>query len=107
MSVFRKSAKPAFRPLGDRVLVRPEKGAADEVTPSGVIAKLAAHAEAPARGVVVAVGPGRVTDQGQRVPVEVAVGEVVSYGKFAGSTIEVEGEDLLMLREADLWGVVG
>lgn len=99
------------RLLDDRILVRPEKvESEDKLEDIGggkqLIRQLAAHKDAPAQGEVLEVGPGRTTPEGQRVPMQVESGDVVMYGKFAGQVIVIDGEELLMLREADITAVL-
>lgn len=99
------------RLLDDRILVRPEKvDSEDKLEDIGggkkLIRQLAAHKDAPSRGVVLAVGPGRVTVNGVEVPMKVSEGDVVMYGRYAGQAIILDGEDLLMFREPDITAVV-
>ncbi|MBS1645413.1 MAG: co-chaperone GroES [Bacteroidetes bacterium] len=86
-------------PLHDRVVVKPNP--AEEKTASGIIIPDTAK-EKPMRGTVVAVGPGKPDE-----PTTVKVGDVVLYGKYAGTEINVDGEDLLIMRESDILAVVG
>lgn len=93
----------SLKPLGDRVLVKPD--AAEEKTASGLY--IASNAqEKPQRGTVVAVGTGKLTDAGERLPMDVKVGDVVIYGKFGGNEVKVDGEDYLLLRADDIYAVV-
>ena len=92
-------AKPKIRPLDDRVVVEPIE--ADEMTAGGIVLPEAAK-EKPQRGTVVAVGPGRLLDSGERGALSVAVGDEVIYGKYGGTDIEVDGDDVKILREADI-----
>lgn len=87
-----------IRPLADRVVIEP--AAAEEKTASGLYIPDTAK-EKPQRGVVVAVGPGKKDE-----PTTVKVGESVLYGKYAGTEINVEGQDYLIMRESDLLAVV-
>lgn len=87
-----------IRPLADRVVVEP--AAAEEKTASGIIIPDTAK-EKPQRGTVVAVGPGKPDE-----PTTVKVGETVLYGKYAGTDINIEGKDYLIMRESDLLAVV-
>lgn len=87
-----------LQPLGDRLVVRP--GSGEEVTSSGLVLPDTAQ-EKPLRGTVLAAGEGRF-DSGTRIPMDVAVGDVVVYGKYAGTEVKVDGEDLLILRESDV-----
>ncbi|MFK7844540.1 MAG: co-chaperone GroES [Rhodothermales bacterium] len=90
-------------PLGDRVVVRPEQ--AEEKTASGLYIPDAAK-EKPQRGKVVSVGPGRV-ENGTKIDMSVKPNDVVLYGKYAGTEINVGEEDLLIMRESDILGIVG
>ena len=89
-------------PLGDRVVVRPEP--AEEKTASGLYIPDAAK-EKPQRGKVVSVGPGRV-ENGTKIDMTVKPDDVVLYGKYAGTEINVGEEDLLIMREDDVLGVI-
>lgn len=92
-------AKVKIRPLDDRVVVNPM--AAEEVTAGGIVLPDNAK-EKPQRGTVVAVGPGKLLDNGQRGALSVAVGDEVIFGKYGGTEIEVDGEDVKILRESDI-----
>ena len=93
-----------IRPLHDRVVVRRKE---EEQTSAGGIVLPGSAKEKPNQGVVVAVGNGRVLDNGETRPVDVKVGDVVVFGKYAGSdTIEVDGEELVILSESDIKAVV-
>ena len=93
----------SLKPLGDRVLVKPD--AAEQKTASGLY--IASHAqEKPQRGEVVAVGAGKLNDAGERLPMDVKVGDKVIYGKFGGNEIKVDGEDYLLMRADDIYAVV-
>lgn len=92
-------AKPKIRPLDDRVVVKPED--AEETTAGGIVLPDSAQ-EKPQRGTVVAVGPGKLLDNGNRGTLSVAVGDVVIYGKYGGSDIEVDGDEVKILRESDI-----
>ncbi len=91
-----------FRPLQDRILVK--RVAAETKTASGIIIPDAAQ-EKPLEGEVVAVGNGRTLDNGAVLKPDVAVGDRVVFGKYAGSELKLDGEELLILTEADLLGV--
>ncbi len=94
-----------IKPLGDRVVVRPlEK---DEVTSKGGIIIPDTAKEKPQEGEVVAVGPGRVADDGKRIAMEVKEGNRVLYAKYAGTEIKLDDEEYLVLRESDILGIVG
>lgn len=92
-------AKLKIRPLDDRVVVKPEE--AEETTAGGIVLPGSAQ-EKPQRGTVVAVGPGKLLDNGNRGTLSVAVGDVVIYGKYGGSDIEVDGDEVKILRESDI-----
>jgi chaperonin GroES len=88
-----------LNPLDDRVVVEPVD--AEETTAGGIVLPDAAR-EKPQRGKVVAVGPGRLLDSGERAAVSVKVGDHVLFGKYGGTEIEVNGKDVKILREADI-----
>lgn len=92
-----------LRPLGDRVLVKPDN--AEQKTASGLYLSSGAQ-EKPQRGTVVAVGAGKLDDNGSRMPMDVKVGDVVIYGKYGGNEVKVEGEDYLLMRDSDIYAVV-
>ncbi|MEO1972143.1 MAG: co-chaperone GroES [Pirellulaceae bacterium] len=92
-------AKINIRPLDDRVIVQPID--AEETTAGGIVLPDSAR-EKPQRGTVVAVGPGKLMDSGQRGDLSVAVGDEVIYGKYGGSDIELNGNDVKILRESDI-----
>ena len=92
----------SIKPLGDRVVVRPE--AAEEKTESGLYIPDTAK-EKPQRGTVVAAGPGRV-ENGTRIDMSVSEGDKVLYGKYSGTEVTIDGEDLLIMRESDILGVI-
>ncbi len=89
----------SLRPLDDRVVVQPSE--AEETTAGGIVLPDSAK-EKPQRGTVVAVGPGKLLDNGNRGELTVAVGDVVIYGKYGGSEIEIDGEEMKILRESDI-----
>ncbi|MDA8216966.1 MAG: co-chaperone GroES [Dehalococcoidales bacterium] len=91
------------RPLGDRVLVRPK--AREETTKSGIVLPDTAK-EKPMEGSVVAIGTGRLLESGDRVPMEVKVGDSVLYSKYAGTEVKLDGEDHLILRESDILAIM-
>jgi len=95
--------KLSIRPLRDRVVVRPLEQ--DEMTRGGVILPDTAK-EKPGRGKVLAVGSGRLTDEGKVVPLDVKEGDVVMYGKYSGTEIKIEGEEFLILQEKDILAIV-
>lgn len=88
-----------LNPLDDRVVVSPLD--AEETTAGGIVLPDAAK-EKPQRGKVVAVGPGRLLESGERCAVALVVGDEVLFGKYGGSDIEVEGEEVKILRESDI-----
>ena len=92
-----------LKPLADRVIIKPSP--AEEKTKGGIILPDTAK-EKPVIGEVVAVGPGKVTDDGKKVTPEVKVGDKVLYGKYSGTEVTVEGEELLIMREADIFAIV-
>jgi chaperonin GroES len=92
----------SIKPIGDRVVIRPE--AAEEKTESGLYIPDTAK-EKPQRGTVVSVGPGRV-ENGARIDMSVGTGDKVLYGKYSGTEITIDGEDLLIVRESDILGVI-
>ncbi len=88
-----------LRPLDDRVVVEPCE--AEETTAGGIVLPDTAK-EKPQRGTVVAVGPGKLLDSGERGELSVSVGDEVIYGKYAGTDIEVDGKEIKILRESDV-----
>ena len=91
--------KIKIRPLDDRVVVEPIE--AEQTTAGGIVLPDTAK-EKPQRGTVVAVGPGKLLDNGKRGELSVAVGDEVIYGKYGGSDIEVDGDEVKILRESDI-----
>ncbi|HXG12331.1 MAG TPA: co-chaperone GroES [Gemmataceae bacterium] len=87
------------RPLDDRVVVEPLE--AEEKTPGGILLPDTAK-QKPQRGRVLAVGPGKMNDKGERTPVSVVKGDEVIYGRYAGNDIEVDGHEIKILRESDI-----
>jgi chaperonin GroES len=92
-----------LKPLADRVVVKPSQ--AEEKTKGGIIVPDTAK-EKPVWGEVVAVGPGRVSDDGKLVPMEVKAGDRVLYGKYSGTEVTVDGEELLIMRESDIFAIM-
>ena len=88
-----------LKPLGDRLIVKAVEE--DEVTASGIVLPDTAK-EKPQRGKVLAVGEGKVSDDGKRIPIDVSDGDEVLYSKYGGTEIVIDGEDLLVLRESDV-----
>jgi chaperonin GroES len=93
----------ALKPLGDRVVVEPIEQ--DEITAGGIMLPDTAK-EKPQEGKILAVGPGNRNDAGERVQLDVAVGDIVLYAKYAGTEIKLEGEKVLVLRESDILAIV-
>lgn len=93
----------SIKPLEDRIVVRPLQ--AEQTTASGLVIPDTAK-EKPQEGQVVAVGPGRVAENGNRVPVDVAEGDVVLYSKYGGTEVKVNGEEYLVLSARDVLAVV-
>ncbi len=94
-----------LQPLGDRVVVRAEEDV-DMRTPSGLVIPDTAK-EKPQIGEVLAVGPGALDDDGNRIPMDVSVGDRVLYSKFAGTEIKLDGKEYLVLSARDLLATVG
>ena len=93
----------AVKPLEDRILVRPLE--AEDKTDSGIYLPESAK-EKPMNGTVVALGPGRLLDNGERVSPSVKSGDVVVYSKYAGTEVEIKNESHLIIRESELLGVI-
>ena len=92
-------AHSRLRPLDDRVVVEPME--AEERTSGGIVLPDTAK-EKPQRGTIISVGPGKLLDNGNRGTLSVAIGDVVIYGKYTGTEIEVGGKDVKILRESDI-----
>ena len=88
-----------LQPLGDRVVVRPTPK--EEVTKGGIVLPDTVK-EKPQEGKVIAVGPGRLTDEGKRIVMDVKVGDTVIYAKYGGTEIKEDDEELIILRESDI-----
>jgi chaperonin GroES len=97
------ATKLNIRPLGDRVVIRP--ATKEEVSAAGVILPDTAK-EKPQKGEIVAVGPGRTLDSGERQAMEVSEGQTVLYAKYAGTEVKIDGEDYLILSEKDILAIV-
>jgi chaperonin GroES len=103
-TLFLEKTSMNIRPLHDRVVVRRKE---EEKTTAGGIVLPGSAKEKPNQGEVLAVGNGRILDSGDNRPVDVKVGDVVVFGKYAGSdTIEVDGEELVILSESDIKAVI-
>jgi len=92
-----------FRPLGDRVLVR--RVEEEQKTRGGIIIPDTAK-EKPQEGEVVAVGPGARDEDGERIEMDVRAGDRILFGKWSGTEVRIDGEDLLIMKESDILGVV-
>jgi chaperonin GroES len=92
-----------MKPLADRVVIKPSP--ADEKTKGGIIVPDTAK-EKPVIGEVVAVGPGKVADDGTKILPEVKVGDKVLYGKYSGTEVTIEGDEYLIMKEADIFAIV-
>jgi chaperonin GroES len=91
------------KPLADRVIVKPLE--AEEKTKGGIIIPDNAK-EKPQKGEVVAVGPGKISDNGQQIAMELKKGDKVLYGKYSGTEVTVDGQDYLIVRESDVLAVI-
>ena len=96
-------AKTSFRPLHDRVVVR--RIEADEKTKGGIIIPDTAK-EKPSEGEIIAVGPGGRDENGKLIPIDLKAGDRVLFGKWSGTEVKLEGEDLLIMKESDIMGVI-
>lgn len=92
-----------IRPLQDRVVVRRQE---EEVTSAGGIVLPGSAKEKPSQGEVVAVGPGRLLDNGDVRPLDLKVGDKVIFGKYASNTVKIGDEELLILNESEIYGVI-
>jgi chaperonin GroES len=99
----RKKTNPDIQPLADRVVVLPLEEA--EETRGGLFIPDTAK-EKPQQGEVIAIGPGRV-EKGERIPMEVAVGQIVLYGKYSGSEITIDDQQYLIVKESDVLAIIG
>ena len=94
----------AFRPLHDRVVVR--RIEADQKTAGGIIIPDSVQ-EKPSEGEIVSIGEGARDDSGARVPMDVKSGDRVLFGKWSGTEVKIDGEDLLIMKESDIMGIIG
>jgi chaperonin GroES len=94
----------SFKPLGSRVLVEPIEQ--EEMTASGIILPETAK-EKPQQGKVLAAGPGDRNDEGERIAMDVKVGDTILFAKYSGTEVKMDGKKLLILRESDILGIVG
>ena len=92
-----------LRPLGDRVVIQPTPR--EEMTKSGIVLPDTAK-EKPQEGKILAAGPGRLTEEGTREPMDVKEGDTVLYAKYAGTEFKVEGEELLIVSQKDILAIV-
>jgi len=92
-----------LKPLGNRVVVEPVEQ--EEMTAGGIVLPETAK-EKPQKGTVLSIGPGELNDKGERVPLDVAEGDVVLFAKYAGTEMKVDGKKLLILRDSDLLAIV-
>ena len=97
-------AKTKFRPLHDRIVVR--RVDAEEKTAGGIIIPDTAK-EKPMEGEVISVGPGARDDHGKLVPLDVKSGDRILFGKWSGTEVKLNGEDLLIMKESDVMGILG
>ena len=97
------SKKVNLRPLSDRLVVEPQEK--EEKTASGIILPETAK-EKPQKGTVLAAGPGRIDDDGKRIEMDVKIGDVVLYARFAGTEIKIDDRKLLILKESDILAIV-
>jgi chaperonin GroES len=99
----KSKAATKLQPLADRVVILPSER--EEMTLSGIVLPDTAK-EKPQEGTIVAVGPGRLNEKGERVPLELKSGDTVLYAKYAGTEIKNDGQELLILRESDVLAVL-
>ena len=92
-----------IKPLADRVVVKPIEEA--ETMKGGIIIPDTAE-EKPMQGQIIEVGPGRTSDEGNRMPLEVKKGDKVLYGKYSGTEVSIDGEEFLIMRESDIFAVI-
>ena len=88
-----------LQPMGDRLVVKPTQS--EEKTKSGIYIPDTAK-EKPQEGKVIAVGPGKISDEGKRIPMDVEVGDIIIYAKYGGSEIKLDEEELIIMRESDI-----
>jgi len=92
-----------LRPLADRVIVRPIED--QEQKKGGIIIPDTAK-EKPVQGEIVAVGPGKLNDEGKKVPLEVKIGDRILYGKYTGTEVQIDEEKLLVMKESDIYAIL-
>ncbi|NCF64648.1 MAG: co-chaperone GroES [Chloroflexi bacterium] len=93
-----------LKPLGDRLVVEPQER--EQTTTSGLVLPETAK-EKPQQGEVIAVGPGLRDDDGDRIPLDVAIGDIVLYAKYGGTEVKINDQKLLILKETDVLAIVG
>ncbi len=93
-------AKAKLEPLGDRVVIKPISR--EEVTKGGIVLPDTVTKEKPQEGEIIAVGPGRLTEDGKRIAMDVKKGDKIIYARYAGSEIKLDDEELVILRESDI-----
>jgi chaperonin GroES len=94
-----KGKTSKLEPLGDRVVIKPSKR--EEVSKGGIVLPDTAK-EKPQEGEIVAVGPGKMTDDGKRIAMDVKVGDIVVYARYAGTELKIDEEELIVVRESDI-----
>ena len=92
-----------LKPLGDRVIVKPK--APEEKTKGGIILPDTAQ-EKPMEGTIVAVGAGRIADDGKKIAMELKAGDNILYGKYSGTEVKINDEEFLIMRESDVYAVI-
>jgi chaperonin GroES len=93
-----------FKPLGDRILIKQLE--AKDQTKGGIVLPDTAK-EKPQEGQIVAVGPGKTSDEGKVIPLSLKVGDKILYGKYSGTEVNIDGDEYLIIREEDVLGIVG
>jgi len=96
--------KPKFQPLGGNILVKPAKN--EKTTSSGIVLPDTIDKEKPQKGVIVALGTGKVTDKGEKIAFNIKVGDSVIFKKYSPDELEIDGEDYLIMTEDDILGIV-
>ena len=97
--------KLSLTPLGDRIVVQPSPSAGEKKLSSGIIIPETVNKEKPAKGTVIAVGPGKY-EEGKRVPLQVKVGDVVLFSSYGYDEVKIEGEEYYILAESNVLGIV-
>lgn len=95
-----------LKPLGDRVVIEPQKGEKGGKTKAGIYLPETVDKERPEQGKVVAVGPGKLSDEGKRIPISVKKGDMVLFTKYGPNEIKVDGKEYLIAREEDILAVL-